>query len=680
MALNLGQLITGGAAFARGQRETEQAERIARQQQLQIEEQNRLNRLRQIQTQQAGQMGLPQAPSRFMDFGSIGGAPPGPLALAAPAAAPAVAPPPAAAPPAAPAAAPAAAPVVEKTPSERAYDRLKTDPAAIQAAGQGLTKDELLQVYAVSLRRGDIDLASRLAPFLITKHGVGQQELARLQGQMSSIRRATGEDRNIPAEIATGLGEIATGLGFGETAAEARRAREAQRLAELRGAPAAPPAAAPPAAPAAAAPTTGARGIRNNNPGNIRPSDDKWQGMTGVDKAGGGKGYITFDTPENGIRAMTKNLMTYQGRGLDTVEKIINTWAPAADKNDVEAYIRNVTNRLGVARDSKLNLSNPNVMKALVTSIIQHENGAMPYTDQVLNAGIGAGLGTEPTMVAAAAPPAAAPAAPEIKPALVSTAGVSTQPERTAERVRSYYAANPQNIGPDRENLDQLYNRQRERLANQYNAYVQSGMGPQAMELLGEVDKLDQAYRAERLMLDGTEALAQLEYGNDPRAISAVLSFYRGQPVNFEAVQDGRFRMTMRDQEGKMQERGIYSREEVGMMVREYYDKAYREARQAFISKVSEKRIESQLKTQEKLSEIQAQMIKDTAVEMVKSNIKQRELGTEVVATNLGDGKVIISNKAGTRAFMIDTASGQVQNMDGIEVPVAPTAQPIFGF
>ena len=677
MALNLGQLLGGAGIVATRQRQAEEAERTARQNQLQVEEQNRLNRLRQIQTQQAGQMGLPQAPSRFMDFGSIGGAPPGPLTLAAPAAAPAVAPP-AAAPAAPPAAAPAAAPVVEKTPSERAYDRLKTDPAAIQAAGQGLTKDELLQVYAVSLRRGDIDLASRLAPFLITKHGVGQQELARLQGQMSSIRRATGEDRNIPAEIATAL-------GFGETAAEARRAREAQRLAELRGAPAAPP-AAPAAAPAAAAPTTGARGIRNNNPGNIRPSDDKWQGMTGVDKTGGGKGYVTFDTPENGIRAMTKNLMTYQGRGLDTVEKIINTWAPAADKNDVEAYIRNVTNRLGVARDSKLNLSNPNVMKALVTSIIQHENGAMPYTDQVLNAGIGAGLGTEPTMVAAAAPPAAAPAAaapaaaPEIKPALVSTAGVSTQPERTAERVRTYYAANPQNIGPDRENLDQLYNRQRERLANQYNAYVQSGMGPQAMELLGEVDKLDQAYRAERLMLDGTEALAQLEYGNDPRAISAVLSFYRGQPVNFEAVQDGRFRMTMRDQEGKMQERGTYSREEVGMMVREYYDKAYREARQAFISKVSEKRIESQLKTQEKLSETQAQMIKDITVEMVKSNIKQRELGAEVVATNLGDGKVIISNKAGTRAFMIDTASGQVQNMDGIEVPVAPTAQPIFGF
>lgn len=666
MALSLGQLITGGAAFAKGQREAEQAERIARQQQLQIEEQNRLNRLRQIQTQQAGQMGLPQAPSRFMDFGSIGGAPPGPLTLAAPVAAPAVAPPPAAAPAAAPpAAAPAAAPVVEKTPSERAYDRLKTDPAAIQAAGQGLTKDELFSVYSVSLRRGDLDLASRLEPFLITKHGVGQRELASFRGQMSAIRRATGEDKNIPAEIATAL-------GFGERAAEARRAREAQRLAELRGASAAAPAAAP---------TTGARGIRNNNPGNIRPSDDKWQGMTGVDKAGGGKGYVTFDTPENGIRAMTKNLMTYQGRGLDTVEKIINTWAPAADKNDVEAYIRNVTNRLGVTRDAKLNLSNPNVMKALVTSIIQHENGTMPYTDQVLNAGIGAGLGTEPTMVAAAAPPTAAPAAaPEIKPALVSTAGVSTQPERTAERVRTYYAANPQNIGPDRENLDQLYNRQRERLANQYNAYIQSGMGPQAMELLGEVDKLDQAYRAERLMLDGTEALAQLEYGNDPRAISAVLSFYRGQPINFEAVQDGRFRMTMRDQEGKMQERGVYSREEVGMMVREYYDKAYREARQAFISKVSEKRIESQLKTQEKLSETQAQMIKDTAIEMVKSNARIRELSNEVVATNLGDGKVIISNKTGTRAFMIDTTSGQVQNMDGIEVPVAPTAQPIFGF
>jgi len=46
MALSLGQLVTGGAAFSRGQREAEQAERTARLNQLQIEEANRQNQLR----------------------------------------------------------------------------------------------------------------------------------------------------------------------------------------------------------------------------------------------------------------------------------------------------------------------------------------------------------------------------------------------------------------------------------------------------------------------------------------------------------------------------------------------------------------------------------------------------------------------------------------------------------
>jgi hypothetical protein len=47
MALSLGQLITGGGAFARGQRNAEEAERVSRQNQLALEELNRKNRLRQ---------------------------------------------------------------------------------------------------------------------------------------------------------------------------------------------------------------------------------------------------------------------------------------------------------------------------------------------------------------------------------------------------------------------------------------------------------------------------------------------------------------------------------------------------------------------------------------------------------------------------------------------------------
>ena len=48
------------------------------------------------------------------------------------------------------------------------------------------------------------------------------------------------------------------------------------------------------------------RGIRNNNPGNIRVSKDQWEGMTGDDGA-----FVIFDSPESGVRALAKNLQSY---------------------------------------------------------------------------------------------------------------------------------------------------------------------------------------------------------------------------------------------------------------------------------------------------------------------------------------------------------------------------------
>ncbi|UZT50085.1 internal (core) protein [Enterobacter phage 01_vB_Eclo_IJM] len=47
------------------------------------------------------------------------------------------------------------------------------------------------------------------------------------------------------------------------------------------------------------------RGIRNNNIGNIRVSKDQWEGATGDDGS-----FVTFDTPDSGVRALAKNLMS----------------------------------------------------------------------------------------------------------------------------------------------------------------------------------------------------------------------------------------------------------------------------------------------------------------------------------------------------------------------------------
>ncbi|EDT7166971.1 hypothetical protein XS54_001325 [Salmonella enterica subsp. enterica] len=132
-----------------------------------------------------------------------------------------------------------------------------------------------------------------------------------------------------------------------------------------------------------------ARGIRNNNPGNLEYSKtNPWVGQTGDDGR-----FAKFETPEHGIRALGRNLLSYQRQGIDTVNDIINRWAPPSDNNNTDAYIQAVCAQLGVTPDQPLDASNPETLKALCASIIQHENGSQPYSDQQLATGVSAAIG-----------------------------------------------------------------------------------------------------------------------------------------------------------------------------------------------------------------------------------------------------------------------------------------------
>lgn len=132
-----------------------------------------------------------------------------------------------------------------------------------------------------------------------------------------------------------------------------------------------------------------ARGIRNNNPGNLEFSKtNTWVGQTGDDGR-----FAKFETPEHGIRALGRNLLSYQRQGIDTVSDIINRWAPPSDNNNTDAYIKAVCAQLGVTPDQQLDASNPDTLKALCAAIIQHENGSQPYSDQQLSTGVSAAIG-----------------------------------------------------------------------------------------------------------------------------------------------------------------------------------------------------------------------------------------------------------------------------------------------
>ncbi|CAH3267539.1 TPA: hypothetical protein ACIIT2_001691 [Klebsiella pneumoniae] len=131
------------------------------------------------------------------------------------------------------------------------------------------------------------------------------------------------------------------------------------------------------------------RGIRNNNPGNLEASSSNpWIGQTGSDGR-----FAKFETPEHGIRALGRNLISYQRQGIDTVGEIINRWAPPSDNNDTAAYIKAVCAQLGVTANQPLDASNPDTLQALCAAIIKHENGSQPYSQDQLSTGVSAALG-----------------------------------------------------------------------------------------------------------------------------------------------------------------------------------------------------------------------------------------------------------------------------------------------
>ena len=139
-----------------------------------------------------------------------------------------------------------------------------------------------------------------------------------------------------------------------------------------------------------------ARGLRNNNPGNIdyNPRND-WQGQLPPDPAIE-KRFARFDSPENGIRALAKLLINYRGKdgmpgiglkGIDTVRETINRWAPSVE-NDTEAYIKAVSVAAGVLSNEQIDIRDRRILLGIVTAIIKHENGSMPYAQAVVAEGV----------------------------------------------------------------------------------------------------------------------------------------------------------------------------------------------------------------------------------------------------------------------------------------------------
>jgi len=115
------------------------------------------------------------------------------------------------------------------------------------------------------------------------------------------------------------------------------------------------------------------RGLRNNNPGNLRHGSD-WKGLS---TAQTDKDFCQFTSVVYGIRALYVTLVTYTNvHNIRTVNKIIHRYAPPSDNNDTDSYVDAVCQELDVFKDEQLNW----VTAELVRAIIHHENGFQPFT------------------------------------------------------------------------------------------------------------------------------------------------------------------------------------------------------------------------------------------------------------------------------------------------------------
>jgi hypothetical protein len=143
------------------------------------------------------------------------------------------------------------------------------------------------------------------------------------------------------------------------------------------------------------------RGIRNNNPGNLRPGPDPWLGQAAEQTDAD---FLVFRAPEYGLRALAKTLLSYQhAHGLKTIAAIINRFAPPSE-NDTAAYVASVARACAVAPDAPIDLRDAACLSDLIRAIVRRENGVMPYSPALIATALAlAGIGPDCGPSAAAA-------------------------------------------------------------------------------------------------------------------------------------------------------------------------------------------------------------------------------------------------------------------------------------
>lgn len=123
------------------------------------------------------------------------------------------------------------------------------------------------------------------------------------------------------------------------------------------------------------------RGLRNCNPGNIRITKDKWQGLREVQSD---KSFFQFTEMCWGYRALMRTLQNYRRRhNCNTIADFIKRWAPE-NENNTSGYIIRVCSEMQVPSTFVPDVDDKNTMCAFAAAISQVENGVPAVMEDIL--------------------------------------------------------------------------------------------------------------------------------------------------------------------------------------------------------------------------------------------------------------------------------------------------------
>jgi hypothetical protein len=619
MAFNLGQTLASAGTVSSGWRRAEEAQRIARENQLKIEGQNRLNQLRKL--------ALSEPVSNAPDLSANLGEPMEVLDIPVPAE---PAPTAGLQTPAAPAA-PAAptAPAAPATPAPKAGLKTPATPvlsAAQQAAAQAATQ-----------------IASQ-RPQLSDKAGVGRGGAVQQARQRREIEKE--------AEQAWSTYEAtlpAAERGLRGRPSPASRAREAEKKqfidaykAQVFGRPASTATPAQPAAPAAAAPST--------------PELDLNRLMAAVEQIeSSGRGEATPPSPKGAVGPMQTmpGTLTDPGFGVTPARDNSTEELRRVGQDYLQAMLQKYNGNLDHAL-AAYNWGPTNADKWIAAGA---DPAKLPKETREYIPKVKAAMGAGEARVAGLQE-SGAPAA---------TGGSLTTP---VERVAAQTRLDPADFYLQRGNEQavprdlRIAMEDRQELARMANLYQQAGMGIEFMQIRSKITELDRSM----YYLQGMQGIQELEIARDPRRLAVVWSEAAGMPVGVQPRTDGNYNLVMN---GRVVREGVNTNQ-LADMARSSFDKAYRQQKTEQASRLSEKMQESMLKIQEGNASELAKMIRETTVEGIKGN---NALALEWAKANYGwdikgptaDGLTIIRPpNSPPYAF---NPSGRELVFDGVKVP-----------